>query len=75
MAPAARGTAVAIFASCLFLGQALGVSAASRIADRAGAPPVFLLAAALLLLVGVSFSAALRRRHQGARTSSTGTLD
>jgi len=75
MAPAARGTAVAIFASCLFLGQALGVSAASRIADRAGAPPVFLLAAALLLLVGVSFSVVLRRRHQGARTSSTGTLD
>ncbi len=62
MAPRARGTAVAIFASCLFLGQAIGVSSAARLAEHAGARLVFLLAAAILLLVGASFSAVLRRR-------------
>ncbi|MCC7461592.1 MAG: MFS transporter [Gammaproteobacteria bacterium] len=75
MAPTARGTAVAIFASCLFLGQAAGVAAATRIADYAGPTPVFLLAAAILLIVGASFSAVLRQRAHGARTSSTGTLE
>jgi YNFM family putative membrane transporter len=60
--PRARGTAVAIFAACLFLGQALGVSAAAQLAERAGARSVFLLAALILTLVGASFSAVLRTR-------------
>ncbi|MFO1265415.1 MAG: MFS transporter [Steroidobacteraceae bacterium] len=63
MAPNVRGTAVAIFASSLFLGQAGGVAAATWIGDHAGPRRVFVLAAATLVLVGASFSAVLRRRR------------
>lgn len=71
MAPAVRGTAVAIFASSLFLGQAAGVAAATRIGDQAGARPVFVLAAATLVLVGASFSAVLRWRAASAAAPAT----
>jgi YNFM family putative membrane transporter len=47
MLPEARGTAVAGFSSALFLGQSAGVALAAPIVDRAGAAPVFLLAAVL----------------------------
>jgi predicted MFS family arabinose efflux permease len=70
MVPEARGTAVAIFASCLFLGQAAGVAAATRIADYAGPRTVFALAAVTLALVGASFSAVLRRRRAHGRGST-----
>ncbi|MCD0506203.1 MFS transporter, partial [Bordetella petrii] len=36
MVPSARGTAVAWFASCLFLGQAVGVALAGLVVDMAG---------------------------------------
>jgi len=45
MLPQARGTAVAVFSSMLFLGQSAGVALAAPIVDRAGAVPVFVLAA------------------------------
>jgi predicted MFS family arabinose efflux permease len=47
MLPQARGTAVAGFSSILFLGQSAGVAIAALIVDRAGAVPVFVLAALL----------------------------
>jgi MFS transporter, YNFM family, putative membrane transport protein len=47
MLPEARGTAVAGFSSGLFLGQSVGVALAAPIVDRAGAAPVFVLAALL----------------------------
>jgi predicted MFS family arabinose efflux permease len=47
MLPEARGTAVAGFSSALFLGQSVGVALAAPIVDRAGAAPVFVLAALL----------------------------
>jgi predicted MFS family arabinose efflux permease len=47
MLPEARGTAVAGFSSALFLGQSAGVALAAPIVDRAGAVPVFVLAALL----------------------------
>ena len=47
MLPQARGTAVAGFSSALFLGQSAGVALAAPIVDRAGAVPVFVLAALL----------------------------
>ena len=47
MLPEARGTAVAGFSSALFLGQSAGVALAAPIVDRAGAVPVFVLAAVL----------------------------
>ena len=46
MTPEARGTAVAIFSSALYLGQTAGVAANSVIFDRFTAVPVFLIAAA-----------------------------
>ena len=47
MLPEARSTAVAGFSSALFLGQSVGVALAAPIVDRAGAVPVFVLAACL----------------------------
>jgi predicted MFS family arabinose efflux permease len=63
MAPAARGFAVSTFASCLFLGQASGVALAAPIFDDTGGRPIFLSAAALLLLLCVLFRFVLARRY------------
>ena len=63
MAPEARGAAMALFALCLFVGQAIGVPIAAPIVDRWGAPPVFWIAAIVLPLLAVWFAAALRRRR------------
>ena len=63
MAPEARGAAMALFALCLFVGQAIGVPIAAPIVDRWGAPPVFWAAAFVLPLLALWFAAALRRRH------------
>ncbi len=46
MTPEARGTAVAIFSSALYLGQTAGVAAGGVIFDRFTAVPLFLVAAA-----------------------------
>jgi predicted MFS family arabinose efflux permease len=62
MAPEARGSGLALFALCLFLGQAIGVPVAAPIVDRWGAPPVFWAAAVFLPLLAVWFAHALRRR-------------
>jgi predicted MFS family arabinose efflux permease len=62
MTPQARGTAVAIFSSALYLGQTAGVAAGSLVIDRHGAMPVFLAAAAVLPVLGWIFARALRRR-------------
>ena len=63
MAPEARGAAMALFALCLFVGQAIGVPIAAPIVDRWGAPPVFWAAAIVLPALALWFAAALRRRH------------
>ena len=63
MAPEARGAAMALFALCLFVGQAIGVPVAAPIVDRWGAPPVFWAAAIVLPLLAFWFVSALRR-HQ-----------
>jgi len=63
MAPEARGAGMALFALCLFVGQAIGVPIAAPIVDRWGAPPVFWAAAIVLPLLAFWFVAALRR-HQ-----------
>lgn len=62
MAPAARGTAVAAFASCLFGGQAAGVSLAGLAVDHAGFAPLLLVPAVLLPLAGWGLARALARR-------------
>jgi MFS transporter, YNFM family, putative membrane transport protein len=62
MTPEARGTAVAIFSSALYLGQTLGVVINGVIFDRFTAVPVFLIAAAGLLAVALRFARALKKR-------------
>lgn len=53
MAPNARGSAVALFATCYFLAQSVGVYLAGKVIDLYGMTPVFLAAAAVFLVVGV----------------------
>lgn len=62
MVPAARGTAVSLFAFCLFVGQAIGVSAAGYAFDHIGAAPLLLAPALALPLAGWAFARALERR-------------
>jgi len=62
MAPAMRGTAVALFAFCLFAGQAIGVTLSGWTVDHLGYTPMLLAAAAATPLAGWAFAAALRRR-------------
>jgi predicted MFS family arabinose efflux permease len=62
MTPQARGTAVALFSSALYLGQTIGVALASLAIDRTGAPAIFITVALLLPLLGFAFAARLKRR-------------
>lgn len=62
MMPAVRGTAVALFAFCLFFGQAIGVSFAGWAFDHVGAAPLLLVPALGLPLAGWGFARAMHRR-------------
>jgi predicted MFS family arabinose efflux permease len=62
MAPETRGTAVALFAFCLFAGQAIGVTVSGWTVDHLGYAPMLLAAGIALPLAGWGFAAALRRR-------------
>ena len=64
MAPEVRGSALALFALCLFVGQAIGVPIAAPIVDRFGAPPIFWFAALFLPALAVWFATALTHRRQ-----------
>lgn len=68
MAPHARGTAVSLFASCLFLGQSAGVVLAAELIERIGTGAVVALGGICMALEGVFFAWALGRRaaHQSA---------
>lgn len=63
MAPERRGMAVALFASSLFIGQALGVAAASYVAAQFGTQPVLLLGGAGVVVVAWTFARLRRRRN------------
>jgi len=63
MTPHARGTAVALFSSALYLGQAIGVATIAPVVDGWGATPVFVTAAIALIAVGGWFGYLLRRRR------------
>src|SRR5262249_19139149 len=62
MTPQARGTAVAIFSSAIYLGQTLGVAAGAVVFDRLGAVPLFIVAAITLPVLGLWFAAELHKR-------------
>jgi predicted MFS family arabinose efflux permease len=63
MAPAQRGSSLALFACTLFMGQAAGVTVAGVLAERVGTGPVIAGAGVLLLVVGSAFAAALPRKQ------------
>lgn len=62
MAPAARGTAVSLFAAALFMGQSIGVLLAASLIERLGSGVVIALGGGVLFVLGVFFARALRRR-------------
>lgn len=62
MSTSARGIAVAMFASCFFVGQSLGVALASVIVDHAGAKWLYPLAMVLMPIVAFAFARLLRSR-------------
>lgn len=62
MAPEARGSALALFALCLFVGQAIGVPLAAPVVDRWGAVPIFWAAALVLPALALYFAVSLRNR-------------
>jgi YNFM family putative membrane transporter len=62
MAPQARGTAVAIFSSAIYLGQTIGVAAAALVVDRFSAVPLFMFTAIALPLLGCWFGRRLSQR-------------
>jgi MFS transporter, YNFM family, putative membrane transport protein len=61
--PEVRGTAVAIFASALYLGQTVGVIAGALVIDRIGARPLFIGTAAAFPVLAIWFAHQLRRRQ------------
>jgi predicted MFS family arabinose efflux permease len=61
MAPATRGSAMALFAFCFFLGQATGVTLAGFAYDHGGRAPLLLVPAALLPLMALNFARGLRQ--------------
>lgn len=62
MAPAHRGTAVALFAALFFLGQSGGVALNALVIDHAGFGWAFAIPALALPLIGLAFAALLARR-------------
>ena len=64
MTPQARGTAVAIFSSAIFVGQTVGVGVGALVIDRLGAVPLFLGSALALPFVAVWFAGRLSRRDK-----------
>lgn len=67
MAPERRGTAVAAFACCFFLGQSIGVGLAGLVVDRLGTWPVMVAGALGLLAVAAAFNRARARRTGAGR--------
>ena len=74
MVPSARGTAVAWFASCLFMGQAAGVALAGAVVDEIGAAALFGGSAVMLPVLGAGFAWALKRRAARPRPEAAGAL-
>lgn len=62
MAPTARGTAVSMFASCLFMGQALGVVLAAHLIALVGSGAVIALGGGGVMVLGLLLARGLQRR-------------
>jgi MFS transporter, YNFM family, putative membrane transport protein len=64
MTPEARGTAVALFSSALYIGQTVGVAVGALVIDRLGATPLFLGSAAALPVLAIWFARELKRHRR-----------
>jgi MFS transporter, YNFM family, putative membrane transport protein len=62
MTPQARGTAVGVFSSAIYLGQTAGVAVGAQVFDRFTAAPLFVATAIALPLLAWWFARRLRRR-------------
>lgn len=70
MAPQRRGTAVALFASCLFAGQAIGVLLGAQVVDWVGLGSVLIFAIVILPVVAYGFAYKLNQRRNHFAASS-----
>ena len=68
MAPAARGSAVSLFALSLFTGQSVGVWLSGKVVDVYGTEPVFAAVSLGLVLLGWDFRRRLKIQARSART-------
>jgi MFS transporter, YNFM family, putative membrane transport protein len=66
MTPEARGTAVAIFSSAIFIGQTAGVAGGSLLIDRFGAMLLFMISAAFLPMLSIWFGRILALRAKSS---------
>lgn len=64
IAPAARGTALSLFAFCFFLGQAIGAAVGAVVVDHLGAHWLFLASALVLPLAGVILARHIKTRQR-----------
>jgi hypothetical protein len=64
MTPEARGTAVGVFSSALYIRQTAGVTTGALVIDRLDAVPLFLSTAAALPVLAIWFAHQLRRHRQ-----------
>jgi len=62
MSPMARGTAVSLFAGCLFLGQSLGVTLAASLTGLIGTPWVVASGGIVIGLLGTTMCLQFKRR-------------
>ena len=69
MTPQARGTAVAVFSSAIYLAQTAGVAVGAVVFDRFGAVPLFVATAIALPALAWWFAA---RRRDGGRRPADG---
>ncbi|HEV2107811.1 MAG TPA: MFS transporter [Thermomicrobiales bacterium] len=73
LAPDARGTAVALFAFFLFLGQSLGALFFGQIVTRAGYTPALALSATLVALIALFFASRVNTLPGGAALAEQST--
>jgi YNFM family putative membrane transporter len=64
MTPEARGTAVSLFSSALYVGQTAGVALGALVIDRAGAIPMYLATAIAFPVLALWFAGELKRRQR-----------
>jgi predicted MFS family arabinose efflux permease len=68
MTPEARGTAVAVFSSALYLGQMVGVALGSPVFDRYAGVPLFIISGIVLAALGLFLAHQLRQRTHSGQT-------